>query len=620
MNDQYDAIILGSGIGGTLLATILARRDIRVALIDREQHPRFAIGEATVPETSLNLKMMSELYEVPEIAHLANFFDLRDQVGPTHGVKKGFTFCHHRHGERHDAVETTQTATLSPPMGPDCHWFRQDTDQYMLTVAARYGARVMQKTQVTDIQVNDDGVVVATDAGTLHGQIVIDGTGAFSPFAKQMGLRENPSRLMTRSRGMFTHMVGVGRYDEVVPRSDHGMPYPIDQTSLHHLFPGGWMWVIPFDNHDQSTNNLCSVGIMYDIDKHPPTDASPQEEFEAFLRNHPSVAEQFANAQVVRKWVSTSRVQYSSEHLYSGRYVLLPHAAAFIDPLFSSGLVLTTHAVNLLGEALIAGFQLGTFPEDGLREYERQMLVKLRVFDRLVATSFKSFASFQLWNAWLRVWEIGTYFNTLASIRCMVRYLQTGHKDEIRARYGALYGKPLAYNVDGYEALMDAMVAAVEAVDSGKIATEDGTRAIYEALGRFDAMPSFITRREPELRSMGSFTLVPLLRMLIWGRTQGPDSARHFYDFSLLTFTRWAITMQWSYTIRHLRKLAQPLQLMWLARHPGRTRACARRVPPTCRSLRSAPSATRPALVPTAKPTPGHHGVSSQPVVVDSAA
>ena len=164
----------------------------------------------------------------------------------------------------------------------------------------------------------------------------------------------------TKSRGIFTHMVGVDQYENVVGQDRHRMPYRLDQTTLHHIFPEGWMWVIPFNNHSQATNTLCSVGVMFHSDKQPKSNCSAEEEFEEFLARFPSIAKQFKNAKAVRKWVSSPRIQYSSTRVWRGRYFALPHAAAFIDPLFSTGLNLSFHAINLLGEALMNPFTAGT--------------------------------------------------------------------------------------------------------------------------------------------------------------------------------------------------------------------------------------------------------------------
>src|SRR5688572_6758648 len=63
----YDVAILGTGIGGTLLGAILAANGQKVLLLEQGTHPRFAIGESTIPETTVLLRLMAKRYGVPEL-------------------------------------------------------------------------------------------------------------------------------------------------------------------------------------------------------------------------------------------------------------------------------------------------------------------------------------------------------------------------------------------------------------------------------------------------------------------------------------------------------------------------------------------------------------------------
>jgi len=77
---QYDVMILGSGLGGAMLAAILAKSGLSVLILEAETHPRFTIGEATTPDTNFRLKLLGLKYDIPEIANLSTFHDLRDTV------------------------------------------------------------------------------------------------------------------------------------------------------------------------------------------------------------------------------------------------------------------------------------------------------------------------------------------------------------------------------------------------------------------------------------------------------------------------------------------------------------------------------------------------------------
>ena len=207
----YDCIILGSGIGGTMLGAILARHGLKILLLDSVAHPRFAIGEATTPDTNLRLKLLSVKYDLPAIDHLSAFETLRDNVSPACGVKRAFSFLYHRDGQEQQPLESQQYPTLAPPMGADCHFFRQDTDAYMLTVALKYGARVRQQTRVAEIDFGEDEVSVTTQKGErFRAAYLVDATGMRSVLAEKLELREDPTgRFRTNSRAIYTHMVGV---------------------------------------------------------------------------------------------------------------------------------------------------------------------------------------------------------------------------------------------------------------------------------------------------------------------------------------------------------------------------------------------------------------------------
>ena len=93
---KYDVAIIGSGMGGSTLATVLARQGLAVIVFEGGAHPRFAIGESMILETSEVMRALAEFYDVPELAYYSseNFYHY---IGNSHGVK-ALQFCasHHR--------------------------------------------------------------------------------------------------------------------------------------------------------------------------------------------------------------------------------------------------------------------------------------------------------------------------------------------------------------------------------------------------------------------------------------------------------------------------------------------------------------------------------------------
>src|SRR3954470_4028542 len=90
--EKFDVMILGSGIAGTLLATILARHGVRTIVIEKGSHPRFAVGESTVPETTFLFEVLAQRYDVPELGHIRSFHAIRRHVSSACGIKRCFSY------------------------------------------------------------------------------------------------------------------------------------------------------------------------------------------------------------------------------------------------------------------------------------------------------------------------------------------------------------------------------------------------------------------------------------------------------------------------------------------------------------------------------------------------
>jgi FADH2 O2-dependent halogenase len=270
---MFDVIILGSGMSGGILGSILARHNVRVLIVDAAKHPRFAIGESTIPETTKLLKILGDRFDVPELANISSFIGVRSKISPNCGLKRNFGFVYHRQGEPQNPDEIYQAVLPDAFEGPEIHYFRQDVDAYLIEVAKQYGATVRENTRIADVNISEQGVCLETTEGEkFEGQYVVDGSGYRSVLANKFRLRENPSRFKTHSRSLFTHMIDVKPYEDCVPPGFHKVPRKWSQGTLHHCFDGGWMWVIPFNNGSECPNSLVSVGLQLDTRKFPNKD------------------------------------------------------------------------------------------------------------------------------------------------------------------------------------------------------------------------------------------------------------------------------------------------------------------------------------------------------------
>jgi len=305
---KYDVAIIGTGIGGSLLGSILVKHGLKVILFESGAHPKFSIGESQIIETSEILRGLAEVFAMPEIENYSSekFFPI---IGFSHGVKRHFSYLYHRENKDQDPHEVLQAVIPKEPYGHELHVYRQDSDSSYLFLAIQLGAKILQNTAIHDVAFSTDGVTVVTkNAGSYYADYVVDAGGYRSVLATKLLLRD--FSLKTHSRSIFTHMVNLPSYHSTgLPRKAFRIPFSLAEGTLHHLFKGGWMWIIPFNNHPASTNPLCSVGLMLDTRLYPRNSkVSAEEEFYAFIKKYPGVEKQIRSARSVRKKITKHRL------------------------------------------------------------------------------------------------------------------------------------------------------------------------------------------------------------------------------------------------------------------------------------------------------------------------
>ena len=432
---EYDVAILGTGLIGSMLATILARNGVQVLMIDAKAHPRFAIGESTIPAASRMFEIMADRYDVPELKNLAGHDVLTKNITTSCGVKKHFGFVYHERGAMPDPKQSHMLKIPGELLGFDCHLFRQDTDSFMFHTALQYGATAKQNCWIKDVDFDDDGVTLhSSDGEAFRAKCLVDGCGYASPLTRQLGLREEDSKFRTHSRTLFTHMIGVEPFETSAPAGFRSSPVPWSQGTLHHVFDGGWLWVIPFDNVGSSNNPLCSVGLQVDERRFPkPEGMSAEEDFYNLLSDLPGIKPQFRKAKSVRPWVHSDRLQYSCTSTVQDRYLMLSHTAGFVDPLYSRGLANSSDLINSMAWRLIRAKKDGDYSAERFEYIDRLNKAAANEADLLVWSSYISFRDFDLWNAWVRLWALGQGYGELDIILAHLRYQGSKNENELRA-------------------------------------------------------------------------------------------------------------------------------------------------------------------------------------------
>ncbi len=526
----HDVAIIGGGIGGSITAAILARNGVDVLLAEGTPHPRFAIGESTTPETSISLRLLATRYDVPELGNLSSYSSVQ-KIAPTSGVKRNFGYVGHRTGEKSRPDECAQLSTLPQPLGPDMHYFRQDIDAYLFQVAVKYGATARNGALIEEVEFCDDLVRLrVADGSTFLARYVVDAGGRNALIPAKLGLRDPEPRFQTKTRTIFTHMLGVLPWEEVGPKKEeHKMPSPFSEGTLHHFFEGGWIWVIPFDNHPQSVNPLCSVGVNLDINSYPiRSGVSAEQEFWEIIESYPSIADQFRRARAVRPFASTGRTQFSSKQIVGTRFCLLPHAAEFVDPLYSTGMAITLNCINALAHRLIEAARSGDYDTERFRYIEEWTKKSFDAADDIVWCAYESFSDFRLFNAVLRMFIIQALYSTLSPMETWARHLRTGSREVFsRMEEHPRRGTQCA-DFPEIREMMTNIVKEICAYKSGDQECVGSTSAIYRHVAACsDLFPPFWKMLDQDSRAPLNWITIPqLFRWVFWFNFRAPSHVK----------------------------------------------------------------------------------------------
>lgn len=407
MQRNYDVVVAGSGIAGSITALVLQQSGIRTLVVERDSHPRFAIGESTLPTTTFLLRRMAERYGIPELAEICSYEGLRKN-GCAAWPKQIFWFGVHREGlpleTRHECVNEA----LLAPLGPDVHMVRSDVDAFLASLLGRYHVDYVEHAGVVAFDAHADHaqLKIRTPDGEfdVRAQLVVDATGHASGLARQLALRDPQPRLHTDTRSIFGHFRGARDLDAALGGANPGMRFRRQAGTQHHCFAGGWFWVIPFDN------DITSVGLQLDRRVFPRQDGlSPHDEFRAFIERFPDVRAHLGDLEAVCPLVATDRIQFTSHTLLADRFIATPHAATFVEPLFSTGIMLTLSFIDRLAPALKAAHARNDWRTEQFRFVERLLFAEVEQIDRLVDGTIRSFRDYDLFKQYWRAWVIGTF-------------------------------------------------------------------------------------------------------------------------------------------------------------------------------------------------------------------
>jgi flavin-dependent dehydrogenase len=367
MKQDYDAILIGGGPSGASASTILAEYGHRVLVIEREKFPRYHIGESLIPFTYGPLERLGMIPKM-KASHFVKKYSVTF-VQPDGRRSQPFYFFN-----RYDRETVAQTWQV----------LRSEFDQMLLENAREKGAEVREETTVNRLLMEEEQVVgvEATDKSgrtyEVRAPITLDCSGKEAFTSNRRGWRMNDPYL--NKIAVWTYYKGSKRGTGI----DEG------DTTVAYVPEKGWFWYIP------QHNNMVSVGIVAE-GKYLTRDGvkTPREIFHREVEQNQWIKNHLACGTSTGDYFVTSEYSRHSRYCAAPGLLLLGDALAFLDPVFSSGVMLALKSGQLAGEAVHEGLLAGDLSPARFLTYGRTIREGVENMRKLVYAFYDPKFSFR---------------------------------------------------------------------------------------------------------------------------------------------------------------------------------------------------------------------------------
>jgi FADH2-dependent halogenase len=351
---HFDVAVIGGGPGGSSTATALARRGRRVLLLERDRFPRFHIGES----------------QLPWINGVLDALGARDAVAEAGFVEKwGASFWEI---DGRPAAYVDFTAAVETPVPQTYQVPRARFDEVLLRHAERAGVIVREGHRAVDAAFERDGVTLryaGPDGAeeTARVAAVVDASGRAGFLARRIGGYENDA--------MLQHVAVHAQYE--------GIPRPEGRAAgdIRVLTRGdvGWIWLIPI------SETLTSVGAVVPQELHRrEARATADQSLDHYLSGTPAAPALLKDARRVSPARFDADYSYVARTMAGDRWVAVGDASCFLDPIFSTGVLLAMQGGLEAAEAIDAGLRAGDLSAGRFARYERMVRRRYHYFRRFV--------------------------------------------------------------------------------------------------------------------------------------------------------------------------------------------------------------------------------------------
>ena len=346
---QVDVIVIGGGPAGATAAALLAEAGHRVAVLEKSHHPRFHIGESLLPAT---LPLLERLGVAPQVEAIGLIKRGAEFFSPTHARPQRFDFAESWNKTLCYAYEVR----------------RSSFDAILLERAAGLGAQVAEGCRAREIEfLGSDGVEVRSQQEDGAGRrwrarYLIDASGRDTLLGTRLGTKRRNRR--HNSCAIYAHFSGAWRSEDPQCTGDIGIFW----------FEHGWFWFIPL------ADGMTSIGAVV-WPYYMKSRTVPLREF--FLQTIalcPQLAKRLESATLASDVEATGNYAYSCRRAHGDNFLLVGDAYAFVDPVFSSGVMFAMQSGIAAAEAIGEALRAPARRRQAFRRFERRMRHGPRVF------------------------------------------------------------------------------------------------------------------------------------------------------------------------------------------------------------------------------------------------